>query len=75
MVPYHQGAVAVFRELGVWSEADQAHNDALLERQAVLSAAWARMADSDLEGDAFRAAWMAVREEALTAAGFDPIWR
>jgi TRAP transporter TAXI family solute receptor len=75
VVPYHQGAVAAFKDLGVWSDADQAHNDALLERQAVLRAAWAEMADSDLEGEAFRVAWMAKRDAALTAAGFDPIWR
>ena len=75
VVPYHEGAVAVFRELGVWSDEDQAHNDNLLKRQAVLAAAWSEMAESELEGDAFRAAWMAARNEALTAAGFDPIWR
>lgn len=75
VVPYHDGAVAVFRELGVWSDADQAHNDLLLQRQAVLAAAWAEMAGSDLEGEAFRSAWMAKRREALSAAGFDPIWQ
>ena len=67
--------MSVFRELGVWTEADQLHNDQLLERQAVLAAAWAEMAGSDLEGDEFRAAWMAKRTAALTAAGFDPIWQ
>jgi TRAP transporter TAXI family solute receptor len=74
VVPYHEGAVRMYRELGAWSDEDQAHNEALLERQAVLGSAWAEMSDSDLEGDAFRAAWMAKRKAALTGAGFDPIW-
>lgn len=75
VVPYHEGAVAAYRALGVWSDADQAHNDALIERQAVLARAWQEMAGTDLEGDAFRAAWMEKRASALEAAGFDPIWR
>ena len=74
MVPYHEGAVAAFRQLGVWSEADQAHNDRLLARQTLLAATWTQMADSELEGEAFRQAWMALRRQALEAEGFDPIW-
>jgi len=75
VVPYHEGAVAAYRELGVWSDADQAHNDALIERQAVLASAWQEMADSELEGEDFRQAWMNRRGAALTAAGFDPLWQ
>ncbi len=75
VVPYHEGAVRAFRSLGVWSEADQAHNDRLIARQAVLARAWAEMADSTLEGDAFAAAWMDLRRQHLEAEGFDPIWR
>lgn len=75
VVPYHKGAVQAFSSLGVWTDEDQAHNDNLLERQRVLQEAWQTMSDSDLEGDAFRAAWMVERRSALEAAGFDPIWR
>ena len=75
VVPYHRGSVAAFKALGVWSDADQAHNDRLLARQTRLSEAWAEMADSTLEGEAFRDAWMEIRYEALTSAGFDPIWK
>ncbi|MGE0623265.1 MAG: TAXI family TRAP transporter solute-binding subunit [Pseudomonadales bacterium] len=74
VVPYHEGAVAAFRTLGVWSEADQAHNDRLLARQALLGHAWQEMQGSDLEGEAFVEAWMTRRREALQAEGFDPIW-
>lgn len=75
VVPYHRGAISAYRELGVWSDADQVHNDRLLERQALLATAWAGMEGSDLAGDAFRAAWMEKRREALESAGFDPIWQ
>ncbi len=75
VVPYHEAAVAVYRELGVWTAEDEAHNAALIERQRVLGDAWATMAGSTLEGDAFAEAWRATRVAALEAAGFDPIWR
>jgi TRAP transporter TAXI family solute receptor len=74
VVPYHAGAVAAYKTLGVWSDADQAHNDRLLERQALLARTWATMAEVDLEDDAFRTAWMERRRAALIAEGFDPIW-
>jgi TRAP transporter TAXI family solute receptor len=75
VVPYHEGAVNAFRDLGVWTDADQAHNDRLLERQRLLAETWAAMDGSDLEGEAFTAEWMNRRRAALEAAGFDPIWR
>lgn len=75
VVPYHDGAVAAFRKLGVWTDADQQHNDSLVRRQALLARAWQDMQETDLEGDAFVDAWMTHRREALTAEGFDPIWR
>jgi TRAP transporter TAXI family solute receptor len=74
VVPYHEGAVQAFRSLGVWTDQDQTYNDNLLERQRVLHQAWQTMSDKNLEGDAFRAAWMVERRSALEAAGFDPIW-
>lgn len=75
VVPYHDGAVRYFREIGVWTEAHQAHNERLVERQRVLARAWETMQAKDAADDeAFVAAWLAVRAEALTAAGFDPVW-
>lgn len=73
VVPYHEGAVTAFRALGVWSEADESHNANLIERQRVLAQAWAGM--QSFSGDDFQEIWMQRREDALVAAGFDPIWR
>ena len=74
VVPYHEGAVAAYRTLGVWSDADEAHNQQLLERQQVLQEAWQSMNATELEGDAFKQHWMLVRTDALRANGFDPVW-
>ena len=67
-VPYHAGAVKYFKEIGVWSAADESYNQKLLERQKVLAAAWKKSGGDDY------AAWMKARAAALRAAGFDPVW-
>ena len=76
VVPWHQGTVRYFRELGVWSAADEAHNQRLLERQSVLLAAWdEHIGVEDEDSDDFQSAWQVRRVAALEAAGFDPVWR
>lgn len=75
VLPFHSGAVAYFKEAGVWSDESQAHNDNLVKRQGVLAAAWATMADTSTDDkEAFKAKWMEVRASALTDAGLNPIW-
>ncbi|PJE32261.1 NMT1/THI5 like protein [Pseudooceanicola marinus] len=64
VVPYHPGAVRYWKEAGLWSDADEAHNQALIERQDVLSAAWEALAEEE------RAAmWPEARAKALADAG------
>lgn len=75
VVPYHAGAVRYFREIGVWSDAHQAHNERLIERQRVLAEAWRALQAERFSSDAaFVEAWLAARAAALQAAGFDPVW-
>lgn len=74
VVPYHAGAVAYFRSLGVWTDAAEQHNEALLRRQQVLAGAWRAHLAKGVHEHAFKSAWYAVRAEALQAADFDPIW-
>jgi TRAP transporter TAXI family solute receptor len=74
-VPYHPAAVKYWKEVGVWTDQINEHNDALLKRQDVLAAAWATMASKNLEGDAFKDEWMKVRAAALQAEGMNPIWK
>ena len=73
VVPFHEGAVRYFKSIGVWSNADDAHNSRLIQRQNVLATAW--QAHQAEDPDDFSAAWMVRRAAALDAAGFDPIWR
>ncbi len=76
VVPWHKGTVKYFRELGVWGEADEAHNQRLLKRQSVLQAAWDEHTDDEhVDADEFRSAWQMRRVAALEAAEFDPVWR
>jgi uncharacterized protein len=74
VVPYHDGAIRYFKEIGVWKAEHQAHNDRLLKRQDALSKAWDGFAKSG-PGDekAYYAAWLKTRAAALTQAGFDPV--
>lgn len=75
VVPYHGGAVRYLREAGVWTDAMEAHNQRLLERQRVLARTWAEVkAAAPATDDAFVAAWLDARAAALESAGFDPVW-
>ena len=76
VVPYHEGAVAYWREIGVWTDEFDAHNQALIARQEVLAAAWAEMTQQNIrDRDDFAQAWTNLRAQRLEAAGFDPVWR
>src|SRR3954466_8658087 len=70
VVPVHPGAVKALKEAGQWSEDQEAHNNSLLKRQAVLGAAWADYAKSKPSSDdkEFLAGWMSARAAALKKA-------
>ena len=71
VVPVHPGAVKALKEAGQWSDDQEAHNNALFKRQAVLAAAWADYGKSSPPSDdkEFLAAWMNARAAALKKAG------
>ena len=72
VVPFHDGAIRYFKEAGLWTDAHQAHNDKLVERQKVLAAAWQETVARDLSDETeFAEAWKAARIKALEDAGFD----
>ncbi len=72
VVPYHDGAIAYFKEIGVWSDEAQAHNDQLIERQGVLKAAWDALAAEN--PDDWEAAWTEARRKALGDAGLQIVF-
>ena len=74
VIPVHEGAVRYYKEKGLWTEALQKHNEALIKRQDVLAAAWAAYAKGASDDEkAFAQGWMKARAEALTKAGMDVV--
>src|SRR3954449_7349822 len=71
VVPVHPGAVKALKEAGAWSEDQQADNNALFKRQAVLSGAWSdySKANPPAEDKQFLSGWMDARAAALKKAG------
>jgi hypothetical protein len=75
VVPYHEGAVRYWKEIGAWTDEHDAHNQALIRRQQVLSDAWQEATARRIRNqDEFLAAWHALRAQRLTEAGFAAIW-
>jgi TRAP transporter TAXI family solute receptor len=72
VAPYHDGAIRYYKEIGVWSDAAQAHNDNLVKRQAALLAAWQQLKDE--KPDNWAEAWDKKRREALEAGGFKVVF-
>src|SRR5437899_9126165 len=70
VVPVHPGAVKALKEAGQWSDDQEAYNNALFKRQAVLTAAWADYGKSNPSSDdkEFLAGWMNARAAALKKA-------
>jgi TRAP transporter TAXI family solute receptor len=76
VIPYHEGAVKAIKEAGAWKPEHETHNQKLLKRQETLAAAWGAFLKTNppSEGEAFRKAWMTVRNSTLQKAGFDTIF-
>jgi hypothetical protein len=72
VAPYHDGAIRYYKEIGKWSDADQAHNDNLVARQAALKAAWDELVAENPSD--WEAAWDAKRRESLAAGGFEVVF-
>ncbi|MDO8907648.1 MAG: TAXI family TRAP transporter solute-binding subunit [Pseudohongiella sp.] len=75
VVPYHDGAVRYWKEIGIWTDEYDMHNQELIRRQDVLAAAWTEVTARRIRNQQeFLAAWHQLRAERLRAAGFAPVW-
>lgn len=73
VIPYHEGAVRYFKEIGVWSDDLEQHNQKLIDRQNTIIEAWQTFIKSAPDDEqAFHTAWMKARADALTEAGYKP---
>ncbi|MCH8503448.1 MAG: TAXI family TRAP transporter solute-binding subunit [Ectothiorhodospiraceae bacterium] len=77
VVPFHDAVLEYYKEIGVWTDDMQEHQDMLVQRQEVLQNAWAEYTDSNAPSDEeqFIAGWMEARAAALESAGMDPVFR
>ncbi|SOH94366.1 TRAP transporter solute receptor, TAXI family [Monaibacterium marinum] len=68
-VPFHEGAIRYLREIGVWTEEDDAWNERRLARMNALTDAWASFhaENADMAEEDFSEAWMAHRAEVISA--------
>jgi TRAP transporter TAXI family solute receptor len=74
VIPYHDGAIKLFKEKGLWTPAHDTHNAALIKRQEILAAAWEAYKKA-APGDEkeFAKGWMKARADALAKAGMEPV--
>jgi TRAP transporter TAXI family solute receptor len=74
VVPYHEGAVRYFKEIGAWNEEAQAHNDQLIARQDALAQAWTDFVARGVSEADWNAEWGKARREVLEAGGFQVVF-
>ena len=72
-VPFHAGAVAYFKSIGVWNDEHERNNQALIARQDLLAQAWQSYLAAPSSSD-FKVGWYQARAKALQAQELDPIW-
>jgi TRAP transporter TAXI family solute receptor len=69
-IPYHEGAIRYFKEIGLWTPEAEARQQENLHRQQVLMEAWQAYVPGASEDRAqFEAGWLSFRENALTERG------
>ena len=68
-IPFHQGAVRYLKEIGVWTDEDQAWNEKRQARMDAMTEAWESFLSENggLSEAEFAEAWMARRSEIVAA--------
>lgn len=61
--PFHPGAIRYLKEIGVWTDGDQAWNDARLARMEKVNAAWEDAMEAALDQNVSSADWPAFWQE------------
>jgi len=75
-VPYHEGAVKYFKEVGIWTDAAEAHHKTMVARKDMLAKAWAEYtANAPSDEAEFNAGWQEKRAGVLEAANLPLIER
>lgn len=75
VIPFHDGVIRYYEEIGIWNDDLQAHQDYLVQRQTLILDAWDNFIDNaPSDDDAFTQAWMQARAAALNSAGMDLVF-
>lgn len=75
VVPFHETVVDYYRDIGIWNDEMDAHQNSLVERQKLLMETWETyQMDAPSEEATFIKGWMEARRAALNDAGFKPIF-
>ncbi|WP_181919448.1 TAXI family TRAP transporter solute-binding subunit [Alkalilimnicola ehrlichii] len=75
-VPFHDGAIRYFKEIGVWTEEAQRNHEQQVRRQQLLMEAWENyVADAPRDEQAFAEGWMEVRYNTLVENDMIPLSR
>jgi TRAP transporter TAXI family solute receptor len=72
VIPWHDGAVKYWKEVGVWTADMEAHQAQAVKRQKTLTDAW--KAYSANPAADFEAGWLEARAAALNAMGMDVVF-
>lgn len=69
-IPYHEGAIRYFKEIGIWTPEAEAKQQDNLNRQRVLMDAWqAYLPGSSEDRATFEQGWLAFRQQTLEQLG------
>ncbi|MBU2097809.1 MAG: TAXI family TRAP transporter solute-binding subunit, partial [Gammaproteobacteria bacterium] len=69
-IPYHEGAIRYFKEIGIWTPEAEGKQQENLYRQQVLMDAWQAYSPTGVEDRAaFEQGWLDFREQALAEKG------
>lgn len=76
VIPFHDAVVRYYKDIGIWTDEMQAHQDQLVRRQALLIKTWNAFVDDNppSDQDQFREAWMQARATALEAEDMNPVF-
>lgn len=69
-IPYHEGAIRYFKEIGIWTPEAEAKQEENLHRQQVLSDAWQTyLVNAPEDHRQFETGWLTYREQVLIDKG------
>ncbi len=76
VIPFHDAVVEYYKEIGIWTDEMQEHQDMLVRRQEILQETWQEYTGSNppSDEDEFKAGWMEARAAALQAADMNPVF-